>query len=331
MATLYLMEQGAQVEKEYQRLVVSKEGEVLQEVPLARVERVVVLGRVGFTTPALLALLDADIPVVFMTQQGRVRGRLSGPTGGNLPLRHRQYERSHDPTFCLQVARSIVAGKLLNYRARCLRQGRRGQGQEAVDVALQLQRYAGQVRQAGDMAEVRGLEGIGTRLYFRLLRAALPAEFTFPRRARRPPPDPVNALLSLAYTLLGESIFAALEVVGLDPYDGFFHRDVYGRPALALDLEEEFRGIVADSVVLTLLRRRQVRLSDFTWVGRGVYLKPEALKCFLAFYTHRLNERVWHPIWKCRLTYQQVFEGQVRLLARLIRGECAEYIPFCVR
>jgi len=330
MATLYLVEQGAQVQKEYQRLLVCKEGEVLQEVPIGRVERVVVLGRIGFTTPALLALLDADIPVVFLTQQGQVRGRLTGRTRGNLALRHRQYECSRDPAFCLQVARSIVSGKLLNYRARCLRQGRRGQD-EAAAIAEQLRVYAERALQADDMAEVRGIEGIGSRLYFRLLRAALPEEFAFPRRERRPPPDPVNALLSLAYTLLGESIFAALEVVGLDPYDGFFHSDAYGRPALALDLAEEFRGIVADSVVLTLLNRRVLRASDFTRVGRGVYLKPEALKRFLAAYTHRLNERVWHPVWNKHLTYQQVFEGQARLLARLIRGESERYIPFRVK
>lgn len=326
MATLYLIEQGAQVEKEYRRLLVCKDGEVVREVPISRIERVVVMGQVGFTTPALLSLLDADIPVVFLTQQGQVRGRLMGRTGANLPLRHLQYERSHDPAFCLGIARAIVAGKLLNYRARCQRWGRRGQ--EVTAQVAQLRQYAQRAQQANDMGELRGLEGIGSRLYFRLLQAALPEEFSFAKRVRRPPSDPVNSLLSLAYTLLAESIFAALEVVGLDPYDGFFHSDVYNRPALALDLEEEFRGIVADSVVLTLLKRREVRLSDFTWVGRAVYLKPEALKRFLAAYTRRLNERVWHPTWKKHLTYQQVFEAQARLLAQVVRGEREAYVAF---
>lgn len=331
MATLYLVEQGARVEKEYRQLLVCKEGEVLQEVKLARLERVVVLGRVGFTTPALLALMDAGIPLVFLTRQGKVRGRLAGRTGGNLALRHRQYERSGDPVFCLELARSVVSGKLVNYRTLAMRMLRSHPQESGSQIVHDLHRYVQQTEAAESLATLRGIEGAGTRAYFQVLRGCLPEEFEFPRRARRPPPDPVNALLSLAYTLLGESIFAALEVVGLDPYDGFFHSDAYNRPALALDLVEEFRGVVADSVVLALLNRRVLRLRDFVWRGEGVYLRPEALKQFLKAYTRRLNTRVRHPFWDQRLSYQQVFEAQARILVRVIQGELGRYEPFWVK
>ena len=262
MATLYVTEPGARIEKEYRRLLVTKEDEVLLRVPLSRVSDVVLVGWTGATTPALLALLDAGIELAFVSRSGTLRGRLAPPTAKNIPLRHKQYERAVDEGFCLEIARAIVGGKLRNERTLARRLCR---GHAEIDVASieEITSAIKQVDDAPNMDSLRGLEGAGARAYFQVLRHAVALEWRFEKRVRRPPGDPVNAMLSLGYTLLGHNIMTALEVVGLDPYDGFFHADKYGRPALALDLVEEFRSVIVDSVVLTIVNKRMLTPDDF--------------------------------------------------------------------
>ena len=154
----------------------------------------------------------------------------------------------------------------------------------------------------------------------------------FEKRTRRPPKDPANALLSLGYTLLTNNLMTACEVVGLDPYDGFFHADKYGRPALALDLVEEFRGLIVDSVVMNVVNRGMLKASDFEpGPGRGVYLKPKAMKTFFKSYSARLNTEVVHPLVERRLSYQKCFEVQARLLRDTMEGKRQEYLPFLTK
>jgi len=331
MATLYVTEQGAQLEKEYQRLLVTRDDQVLLAVPLSRLGEVVLVGRVGATTPALLMLLDAGIPLSFVTRQGKLRGRLTPASSGNLPLRHAQYDRARDPAFCLAVGRSVVEGKLQNSLALAQRMGR----SHPLIPTESLRRIAqalGAVARASDMDTLRGLEGTAARAYFQVLRQALRAEITFEKRTRRPPGDPVNALLSLGYTMLTQNLMTACEVVGLDPYDGFFHADKYGRPALALDLVEEFRGPIVDSVVRLVINKRVVEADDFEpGAEGGLYLSSRGLKRFLRQYSQRLNTEILHPYYRRRLTYQRIFEVQARLLAKTISGALDRYSPFRVR
>ena len=331
MATLYVTEPGARIEKEYRRLLVTKDDDTLLAVPLGRVSEVVLVGTVGATTPALLMLLDEGIPLSFVTRSGRLRGRLAPPSPKNLPLRHAQYDRARDPAFCLAVGRAIVDGKLRNSRALAYRI-RRARPQIAAEWLERIERAVEAVAQAGDLDTLRGVEGSAAKAYFEVLRQALRPEMTFEKRTRRPPRDPVNALLSLGYTLLTQNLITACEVVGLDPYDGFFHADKYGRPALALDLVEEFRGPVVDSVVQLVVNKRVVGSGDFE-EGRegGIYLSDRGLHKFLEQYTHRLNTEIVHPYHERRLTYQRVFEVQARLLAKTIQGELDKYVPFRVR
>jgi len=331
MATLYVTEPGARIEKEYRRLLVTKDDDTLLAVPLGRVSEVVLVGYVGATTPALLMLLDEGIPLSFVTRSGRLRGRLAPPSPKNLPLRHAQYDRARDPAFCLAVGRAIVDGKLRNSRALAYRI-RRARPQIAAEWLERIERAVEAVAQAGDLDTLRGVEGSAAKAYFEVLRQALRPEMTFEKRTRRPPRDPVNALLSLGYTLLTQNLITACEVVGLDPYDGFFHADKYGRPALALDLVEEFRGPVVDSVVQLVVNKRVVGSGDFE-EGRegGTYLSDRGLRKFLEQYTHRLNTEIVHPYHERRLTYQRVFEVQARLLAKTIQGELDRYVPFRVR
>lgn len=331
MATLYVTEQGARIEKEYKRLLVTKDDEVLLRVPLSRVSDVVLVGRSGATTPALLALLDAGIGLAFVSRSGALRGRLVPPMPKNIPLRHQQYARAQDETFCLEVARAIVGGKLRNQRTLALRLCRSRTGLDESPIE-RIDRAIKGAKVADDLDSLRGLEGAGAQAYFQIFRHALSEEWDFEKRVRRPPGDPVNAMLSLGYTLVGHSLMSAIEVVGLDPYDGFFHADKYGRPALALDLVEEFRSVIVDSVVLTVVNKGILDLNDFRPGPKGgVLLTQRGLRQFLAQYSARLQTEIIHPWAGRRLTYQKCFEVQARIMRKVIEGKAENYRPFRIR
>jgi CRISPR-associated protein Cas1 len=338
MATLYVTEPGARLEKEYKRLrVVNKEGQTILATPMVRVSEVVLLGWSGATTPAMLALLDAGVGLTFLTRQGKLRGRLTPPTGKNLPLRRRQYQQAVLDPFAMDLSRAIVGGKIRNSRTMARRMLRaRPAPAELADQVSRLKQCLKQVSRCRDMAGLMGQEGRAAKAYFVLFREALQERLEFESHTRRPPKDPVNALLSLGYSLLTANIITALEVVGLDPYCGFFHGPAaYGRPALALDLMEEFRSIIVDSVVLTVVNKRMLTTADFEPVDinrqPGVYLTRRGRRIFFEQYTRRLNTTVFHPLAGRALSYQKVFEVQARQIAKLIQGEIDEYTPFLVK
>ena len=331
MATLYVTEQGARVEKEHLRLLVTREDEVLLAVPLARVSHVVLVGQVGITTPALLALLQAGVGLSLVSRAGRLVGRLEAPAGKNIALRHAQYRQAMDGARCLAVSRAIVAGKLANCRAIARRRAR-GWPDGAAEQIGRINAALDRVESAPDLAALRGIEGEGTRSYFAVWRRALQPGVPFGKRSRRPPADPANALLSLGYTLLAANLMAACEVAGLDPYDGFYHADRYGRPALALDLMEEFRPVIVDSLVLNLVNREMLSAEDFEeGTDGGVYLRQAGLRTFSRQYTSRLNAQVLHPETGRRLTYQKWFEVQAMAMRRVIEGALPDYRPMVTR
>lgn len=338
MPTLYITEPGARIEKEYHRiLVTSADEEVLFSAPLVHVTDVVLVGSVGVTTQALLALLEAGVSFSIISRSGKLRGRLVPPAEGNIFLRREQYRRAADPAFCLEVARAIALGKLKNQRAFARRICRAHPGLPAEEIGRITRAIRG-VAVETDMEALRGQEGAGARAYFHLFRSALRAGWEFERRSRHPPADPANALLSLGYSLLTQNMMTALEVAGLDPYDGFFHADVYGRPALALDLVEEFRSVIVDSVVLTVINKRILTPEEFDPVPAkypqgegGFHLKPHAMKRFLRAYNTRLQTTVLHPQAGRALTYQKCFEAQAWQLRRLIEGKAEQYQPFLTK
>jgi CRISPR-associated protein Cas1 len=340
MATMYVTEPGARIEKEYRRVLVTKGDQVLKAAPLARLSEVVLVGRgVGATTPALHMLLDAGVGLTFLSRAGKLLGRLAPPMPKNIPARQAQYAAAQDPAFCLRLAKAIVQGKLRNSRAMARRIVRHRADIDRTSVAAdfdEMTRCLKAARLSAGMDHLRGLEGRAARVYFGLLRRVFGGALRFEKRTRRPPKDPINALLSLGYSLLTQNLVTACEVVGLDPYDGFFHADKYGRPALALDLVEEFRAIVVDSLVRTLVNKQIVKAGDFRTVDRGgnrsaVYLTRRGLGTFFAHYSRRLNARVIHPFYGKRLSYQQCFEVQARLLRKTIEKELDEYAPFVVK
>jgi CRISPR-associated protein Cas1 len=339
MPTLYVTEPGSRVEKDYQRINVTKDDEVIFSMPITMITHVVLVSSAGITTPALLSLLDAGRNVSLISSIGNLRGRLVSPQANNIQLRHKQYARSENDEFVLKVCRNIIKGKIKNcctLSRRMLRQRRhlmdaklQSQGNEIIQNLVQLNR---KVMNAPSIDSVRGLEGSAAREYFSLLRKCLRSEFYFENRSRRPPADPANSLLSLAYGLLSNSIFTACEVVGLDPYDGFLHANKYGRPALVLDLMEEFRSVIADSVVLRTINNRMLQPDDFTTEegenGRKCILKKPALRAFLHQYSRRINETVYLPEIGKSLNYQKIFEVQVRRFRKVLEGELDEYAPF---
>jgi CRISP-associated protein Cas1 len=338
MATLYVTEPGARVEKEYRRLLVTLKDEVLMSVPIMHVSHVVLVGYTGVTTPAMISLLDSGVGLSLVTRSGKLRGRLQPPGIDNLPLRRLQYRRSGDEGFCLEISRRIVQGKLANCRTMAMRILRKESMKTREDyqaLKAQLQRLETNLEKAAaeqDVAALRGLEGSGTRAYFAIFRAGLQWQGeAFKKRQRRPPKDPINAMLSLGYTLLTDALISAAAIAGLDPGAGYFHADKYGRPAMALDLIEEFRPLIVDSIVLTLVNKKVLDQSCFEAHHDGVYLRRKGLRSFFRQFSKRLNTRVYHPAAGRSLSYQKCFEIQARQMRKAIEGAVDAYVPMATR
>lgn len=331
MSTLYVIENGARLEKEYQRLAVFKEDVLLQRVPLAQVSEVVLIGGVSVTTPALIALLERGASLSIIRSTGKLLGRLTPPSFRNIPLRHQQYQCASDPGFCVAISKTIVRGKLRNQQTLLRRLGRTHAELRNFPLDNLLIRLK-QVSQVLDLDSLRGLEGSAARFYFNAFRRALLPGWESHARTRRPPRDPFNALLSLGYSLLTQSMMTAIEVVGLDPYDGFFHADRYACPALALDMMEEFRSVIVDSIVLTVINKQIVKTDDFIKNEEGTFLKPHALRRFLQQFSARIQTEVIHPVAGKPLTYQKCFEVQARLMRKAIEEKNGDaYKPFLTR
>lgn len=366
MSTLYVTETGVQVHKTGQRLLVKKGSEVLQDIPMIKVDRVVLMGKgASITTPTLFALAQRQVGVYYLSSQGRFILRTAGSEHRHSRLRQAQIRACDDASRARQIARSIVRGKVGNQRVLVQRHA---EGAPWARSALaQMDAMRQQVDAAQTLDELRGREGLAAREYFHLLRQLIrpPRDgrsWGFERRAYYPPTDPVNALLSFGYTLLLNDLVAACQLSGLDPDIGFFHAVDYNKPAMALDLEEEFRPIIVDSIVLTAVNRPIFSLADFeigqplrsreeeddeqpeterrprderesspTAKVRPIYLKDAARKRFISLYETRVNEQVLYPPAQEQTTYRRIFELQAHAMAHTILGQAPHYLPFTVR
>jgi CRISP-associated protein Cas1 len=326
MSVVYITQQGAVLGKEGERLIVTHDGETLLDQPLLHVSQVVLFGNVTVTAPAASLLFKRRIEVVFLSQRGRYKGRLQPEYSQTVDLRKQQYLQAEEPSFCLALARALVQGKIRNTLLFCLRQRQRPVGLE--NSVERLKRLGRQVETAADLEVLRGYEGTASALYFSLYRQFLKEDFGFARRVKHPPTDPVNVLLSLGYTLLFNNVYAMVNLVGFDPYQGFYHCDRFGHPALVSDLMEEFRTLVVDSAVLWVINKRLVTWADFNEQEDRLTLGPDGLKRFLKHYEDRLQTRIFHPLANGRVSYLQAIEWQVRLLARVLRREAPTYTSF---
>lgn len=332
MPPLYVIEQGAKLSCDGRRLVVSKEEAELSSVPLVHVSEVVLMGNVGLTTPVIKLLLLENIDVVFLTQDGQYCGRLTGPATPHVMLRRRQYRCQEDGRFVQAMAQNMVRGKLSNMRTLLMKHNRElgdaaiGSAIGAVGAALE------RVPRTTAVSSLSGIEGAATAAYFGGWKRLLKGDWKFEKRQRRPPPDPINVLLSFGYTLLARTAQSAVEAAGLDPYAGFLHGVEYNRPSLALDLMEEFRAVV-DGVVLWCCNGGEVTPADFT-VGdaeRPVIMGDEAKRKFIQAYERRMEQEIMHPRLNQRLPLRRCIHAQARLVVECIQKGRPEYAPMVFR
>jgi CRISP-associated protein Cas1 len=334
--TLFVQTQGSYVHLESDTVRIDVEGEVKTRIPLHHLSGITVFGQV-MISPFLIGRCAQDgRDITWLSRSGRFQGRLHGPVSGNVLLRRAQHQVLSDEVATLEIAKRFVAGKLQNARGTLLRAAREANEISDNDALREsAQAHAEAIKQlphCQTMDELRGTEGITAKAYFAAFTSLVRTnrnDFTFTGRSKRPPRDPINAILSFTYALLTGDCVAALEGVGLDPQVGFLHVLRPGRPALALDLMEEFRSSLADRLVLTLVNRGQITRSDFDERTGGAWSLNEAgRKTVLIAYQKRKQEEITHPVTDKTIPIALVPHIQARLLARHIRGELEHYQPF---
>lgn len=363
MPTLYLTEDRALVRRDTEDCLLvqvpeKREGGIVltaafkKRIPLIKVDEVVIVGEVTMTSSAIHMLLEKNIEIHFLGYYGQFKGRLTPGLSKNSLLRMAQHRTHNDLSKRGELARRFVIGKLSNQRTMLQRSNRR---QTDPLFNQEIEQIGGIIRRLGTLSTevgttstlasgdtgiegtpletILGMEGAGSAAYFHCFGTMLSdqQQWAFAGRVKRPPTDPVNALLSYGYALLTTQVASAVQMIGFDQFIGYLHSSVYGRPALALDLMEEFRPVIVDSVVLTLLNNRMLSKNDFH-VELGAYrLKNEPRKTFLTRFEERLNEEVTHPIFGYKVKYRRCIELQARLLAKYLTGELDEYPPFITR
>ncbi|MER2602895.1 MAG: type I-C CRISPR-associated endonuclease Cas1c [Candidatus Competibacter phosphatis] len=336
--TLYVTTPESYLHLDNSTLRIEVDKETRLRVPLHHLGAVVCFGYVSVSVPLMHRLADDGISLVLLDTHGRFKARLEGGVSGNVLLRQAQLRLALDPAFALGIARNCIAGKVRNCRQVLLRGSR--EAKDATDAAV-LSRGAADLAaalralpEAGNADALRGLEGEAARQYFaalnNLVRASARDGFRMDGRSRRPPRDRINALLSFVYSMLMNDCRSAVEAAGLDPQVGFLHVVRPGRAALALDLMEEFRSF-ADRLVLSLINRGQIGRSDFVErEGGAVLLEGDARKAVVVAYQERKQEKLSHPLLSEAIPFGLLPHIQARLLARTLRGDTAEYLPYLV-
>lgn len=334
MGTIYITTDDAFIGKTDERLRVRANKQTLLDVPMVKVEGVVVLGRATVSPAALTELLERKIPLSFLTGTGRYLGRLEPPLTKNIFVRSAQWKAAGESPKALHIVRSMIRGKLKNYRNSFLRAQRNDSTLDFSQAIARLDQAIAPLEHAQTINTLRGLEGTGSAAYFTHFNQLIRADgFYFEARRRRPPTDPINALLSFGYALLLHDIQSAVNIVGFDPYLGYLHVERYGRPSLALDLMEEFRPLVVDAMVLATVNKRALTPDDFVAepLSRAVALSDEGRRSFLRLYEQKKQSKFKHPVMKRQCTYQEAFEIQARLLAKYLMDEIDQYPPLVLK
>lgn len=319
---LHVQTPGAKLTKAGDCLSITDHDKAVAEVRLVEISQVVLYGAVQVSTQVVQELCKREIPLVYCSSGGWFYGLTTGLPHKQVELRRRQYATAADPERCLQLARRFIQAKIANSRTLL----RRNHPAVPETVLQELKRDQVQAGTAASVDALLGIEGTAARRYFGEFAGmvrddTLRARFEADGRLRRPPRDPINALLSFAYALLAREWTVVLHSVGLDPYLGFYHQPRYGRPALALDMMEEFRPLIADSVVLTAVNNGEVQTTDFIERIGSVSLTPEGRRRFIETYERRMSQEVTHPVFGYQVSYRRVLEVQARLLGRYLVGE----------
>ncbi|HHK41447.1 MAG TPA: CRISPR-associated endonuclease Cas1, partial [Planctomycetaceae bacterium] len=349
---VYLATQGLYVGKSGRVLQVKEKQKVVQEIRIHETCQVNVMGNIQLSTQAIQALCQAEVPIAYFSMGGWFYGVTHGLGVKNIFLRREQFRLADIPSFALRLARALVAGKIRNCRTM-LQRNHLEPPRRALALMKCMQNDA---ESAESMEQLLGIEGNAARIYFEHFAGMIkvgrdepvelveeaqeveasgtkskPLDFDFSKRNRRPPRDPVNALLSLAYSLLAKDLTIVCQVAGFDPFLGFYHQPRFGRASLALDLMEPFRPLIADSAVLSAINTRMVTTEDFIRTSDSVALTPQGRKKFFRAYEQRMDTLVTHPLFGYRVNYRRILEIQTRLLARVLTGELTTYPVFTTR
>ncbi len=334
---LYLNTHGLRVGKSGDVLKIKERDRIIQEVRIHETCQVNLMGNIQITTQAVQRLCELEKPICYFSMGGWFYGITTGMNTKNVMLRKAQFVLADQPWFCLRVSSALIAGKIRNQRTMLLRNHI-----EPDPLAMrEMKRLIGSAERARSLDEILGIEGYAAKIYFGELSGMIKQDhqtsedeilqFNFATRNRRPPRDPINALLSFGYSLLAKDFTISCYAVGFDPMIGFFHQPRHGRPALALDLMEPLRPLIADSAVLSAVNTRMVTEGDFVRAGKAVSLTAKGRKNFLRAYEARMDSLVTHSLFDYRVTYRRLLEIQARLLGKVIEGELPDYPVFCTR
>ncbi len=330
---LYVQHHGLYVGKKDEELVVKENKEIVARSRLMSTSQVCLFGNIGISADALHECCNRGIPVCHYSGGGWFYGMTHAVGPRNAELKRAQFRAADDNAQCLALARRFVTAKVKNQRTMV----RRNNPAPPDDALESLAQSAQDAERAGSLESLLGVEGNAARTYFSAFGGMIKPPggdeiaFDFNGRNRRPATDPTNALLSFCYALLTKDCTITLMSVGFDPFNGFYHQPRFGRPALALDFMEEFRPIIADSVVLTVVNTGVVRAGDFVRAAKAVSLKPAARKAVIEAYERRMDALATHPVFRYRISYRRILEVQARLMARYICGELDEFPPFLPR
>jgi len=343
---LYLNTQGYRVGCKDEVLTVKEKDRVIEEVRMRDLSHVALFGNIQISTQAIQSLCDQEIPITYFSMGGWFYGITRGHSLKNVFLRMEQFRLARDEATCLSLARQFVHGKIRNHRTLLMR----NHLEPPEPIIMKLKRASEDALAAASIEELLGIEGAAASQYFQQFSGMVKVEddlpglempgkdpkqlafnFNFTNRNRRPPTDPVNAMLSLAYSMLSKDCTLAALAVGFDPYIGFYHQPRFGRPALGLDLMEEMRPLVAESTVLSCINNRVITEKDFVRAGQAVNLTAPGRKRFFQMYEQRMSSLITHPLFDYKVSYRRALELQARLLAKTLTGEIAEYIPLLTR
>ncbi|MBK1988806.1 type I-D CRISPR-associated endonuclease Cas1 [Sphaerospermopsis aphanizomenoides BCCUSP55] len=334
MGTLYISQADSFIGKVDERIHVKFEKKTIIDVAFIKLDGVVVLGRSTVSPAVVSELMERHIPLSFIDERGHYLGQLQPEMSGNIFVRKAQWQAAGNTTQSVHVVQGFVRGKLKNYRQLLVRRQREADNLDLSADVTRLENVIAAIDKTESIDSLRGLEGAGSAFYFGCFNQLIRnSNFEFTKRVRRPPTDPVNSLLSFGYSLLRHDIQAAVNLVGFDPYLGYLHFDRYNRPSLALDLMEEFRPLVVDSLVLTLLNKQFLKPEDFISepLSNAVSLTPEGRKIFLTNYEKKKQSEFKHPVMGKKCTYRESFELQARLLAKYLMGITEKYPPLFIR
>lgn len=347
--TLYLTSPNTYVSRDHLNLKIEVEREARLSIPIHHLESVCVFGQISLSAPALQLCWEKGVPVNYFSENGYLIGRWEGVPNTSVMLRRAQYRAADDKQASVSIARQFVAGKLQNCRQSLLRSAREtdkvNESEKLQACADDLLKLLGALHytivrsknEGGEIAvdQIRGYEGHAASLYFSVFNYHLKhqrVEFSFGTRSRRPPLDQINCLLSYLYALLRHDCIAALTATGLDPFVGYLHSERPARPSLALDLMEEFRPWLADRLAITLINRRQIGPDDFiVRDGGAVEFTKAGRKAVITAYQTRKQDIIRHPLLDQEFRIGQLMLVQSRILARHVRGDIAEYLPFVPR